>query len=1054
MISRIIRLCAENPIMTILVVMVMSLFTALSLRKLPLDALPDLSDTQVIVYAEWPGRSPDLIEDQITYPLVTRLLATPKVKYVRGLSMAGATQIVVVFEDGVDLYWARARIVERIAGINNLPDKVVPSLGPEATGLGWVYQYALVDRSGRHQLHQLRALQDWHLRFALQSVPGVAEVASVGGFVKQYQILLDPIKLSAFKLSPLEVLRAVRNGNQEIGANVIEMGGSEYSIRARGYIKSVEDIRRIPIKLATASRVVTIGDIANIQIGPEARAGAGELDGEGETVSGIVIMRVSENALNVINGVKARITELQSALPEGIELVPVYDRSELIKNAIGTLRNVLIEEIIVVALIVSIFLWHARASWVAVLPLPIAVLLSFLPMLFTNLTVNLMSLGGIALAIGAMVDSGIILVENAHKKLEGRHTKDISEKERRELIVEAMVAMGKPLFFSLLVITVSFLPIFALTGREGRLFQPLAFTKTVSMAWASVLAITLTPAMAVLFLRGRFVAEEKHPVSRFMHRLYGPVVDLVVRKRRVVIALALGLMLATIPIAMRIPTEFMPPLNEGTILYMPTAVPGMSLDTAVEIMQKQNAIIKALPEVQHSYAKAGRANSATDPAPINMFETIITLKPKDQWRPGMSFQGIIAELDKKLDFPGMPNIWWMPIQTRIEMLSTGVRTAIGIKVLGDDIKEVEKASIQIEAALKTMPGTRSAFAERMQAGSFIDIDVDRQAASTYGLNIADVHAVVETVLGGTVASVAVEGRERYGVAVRYAPDFRDSISAIGDVIIPTPSGTEVKLTDVARISVQGGAPMLSSENGRLLNFVYVDVGPEQGLTEYVAAASKIIQQQVKLPEGVRIEFAGQFEALQSAGRTLLYIVPLTLVLIIMLLYLNTRSAVETMIVLLAVPFSLIGAFWFMWMLDYKLSVASWVGLLALAGLDAETGVVMLLYLTRAYQERLDQGCKQSWPMLLAAIHEGAVQRVRPKLMTVAAALIGLLPVMWSQGTGSELMKRIVAPMVGGIITSGLLELLVYPALFATWKVYEIKRLSSAANSTDASNTSH
>lgn len=1039
MIARIIRLCASNPIMTIFLVLMASILALISIKRLPLDALPDLSDTQVVVFAEWPGRSPDLIEDQVTYPLVTGLLASPKVKYVRGLSMLGATQVLVVFEDGTDLYWARSRIAEKLASVSGLPQGVVPTLGPEATGLGWVYQYALIDKTGKHDLAQLRSLQDWHLRLSLQGVPGVAEVASIGGFVKQYEVSLDPKRLQAFKLSPLQVSRAIRNGNQEVGANVLEMGGTEFAIRGRGYVKGMDEIELIPVTTLTGGRVITVGDLGRVQMVPATRAGAGELDGEGEAVSGIIVMRIGENALNVIDGVKSRLAEIKKSLPAGVEIVTVYDRSDLIHGAIATLKRVLIEEIIVVALIVSIFLWHARASWVAILPLPIAVLLSFLPMLFSGLTVNLMSLGGIALAIGAMVDAGIILVENAHKKLEGKNTKDMPEKERRHIITEAMVEMGRPLFFSLLVITVSFLPIFALTGREGRLFIPLAFTKTVSMAWAAVLAVTLTPALAILFLKGKFVHEEEHIISRSLHNIYGPVVDFVVRWKKSVIAGALLIVLGTLPIALKIPSEFMPPLNEGSILYMPTAVPGMSLDTAVQTMQKQNSIIKSLPEVAHVYGKAGRASTATDPAPINMFETVISLRPEDEWREGMTFDKIIAELNGKLTFPGMPNIWWMPIQTRIEMLSTGIRTPIGIKVLGTNLGEIEKTAIAIEEALQKLPETKSAFAERIGSGSYIDINVKRKVAALYGLNISDIHSVIETAIGGSPVSTAIEGRERYSIAVRYAQDFRSDVDALAKLVIPTPAGQEVTLEQIATLTVNSGAPMIQSENGKMLGFVFVDVGKEVGLAEYVESARKAVDQDVTLPPGVTLEWSGQFEALESAKDTLKMVIPATLALIIFILYLNTRSAVEVGIVLLAVPFSLVGAFWLLYVLGYKLSVATWVGLLALAGLDAETGVVMLLYLTQSYNNRVAAGIKPSAAMLKEAIHEGAVQRVRPKLMTVAAALIGLLPVMWSTGTGSEVMKRIAAPMVGGIVTSGLLELLVYPAIFALWKTHEIRK---------------
>lgn len=1039
MIARIIRLCAANPIMTVFLVLVAAALTIVSMKRLPLDALPDLSDTQVIVFAEWQGRSPDLMEDQVTYPLVTGLLASPKVKYVRGLSMLGASQIIVVFEDGTDLYWARSRIAEKLASVARLPQGVVPTLGPEATGLGWVYQYALIDKTGKHDLAQLRSLQDWNLRLSLQGVPGVAEVATIGGFVKQYEVSLDPKRLQAFKLSPLQVARAIRNGNQEVGANVLEMGGTDFTIRGRGYVKGMDEIESIPVTTLTGGRVVTVGDLGRVQMVPAPRAGAGELDGEGEAVSGIIVMRIGENALNVIERVKARLTEIKKSLPDGVEIVTVYDRSELIHKAIATLKNVLIEEILVVALIVSIFLWHARASLVAILPLPIAVLLSFLPMLFSGLTVNLMSLGGIALAIGAMVDAGIILVENAHKKLEGRNTKDIPEAERRRIITEAMVEMGRPLFFSLLVITVSFLPIFSLAGREGKLFIPLAFTKTVSMAWAAVLAVTLTPALAILFLKGNFVHEEHHIVSRFLHNIYGPIVDFVVLWKKSVIAVAIVIVAATIPIVFKIPSEFMPALNEGSILYMPTSVPGMSLDTAVQTMQRQNAIIKSLPEVAHVYGKAGRAATATDPAPVNMFETVISLNPEKQWRDGMTFEKIIAELNGKLNIPGMPNIWWMPIQTRIEMLSTGIRTPIGIKVLGTNLAEIEKTAIEIEEALQKVPETKSAFAERIGSGSYIDIKVKRKVAALYGLNISDIHSLLETAVGGSLVSTAIEGRERYSITVRYAQDFRNDIDALSTIVIPTPAGQEVTLGQVASLTVNSGAPMIQSENGKLLGFVFVDVDKAVGLAEYVDTAKKTVDKDVKLPPGVTLEWSGQFAALESAKETLMLVIPAALALIIFILYLNMRSVVEVGIVLLAVPFSLVGAFWLLYVLGYKLSVATWVGLLALAGLDAETGVVMLLYLTNSYNDRVAAGVKPSQAMLKESIHEGAVQRVRPKLMTVAAALIGLLPVMWSTGTGSEVMKRIAAPMVGGIVTSGLLELLVYPALFAVWKGWEIKR---------------
>lgn len=1032
MIEKIIRLSAKNAIAVLIVTALVSLFVVLHLRDLPLDALPELSDTQVIVFADWAGRAPDIVEDQLTYPLVTSLLATPKAQYVRGVSMYGGSQVTVVFQEGTDLYWARTRILEKLASITLLPQGVVPQIGPEATGLGWVFQYALVDKSARQDLSQLRTLQDWHLRLALQSVPGVAEVASIGGFVKQYQINLDPLKLQAYQLSPLQVVRAVRAGNQELGGGTIELGGTGYSVRMRGYIKNIQDIELIPISTGD-QRIVTVRDVAKVAVGPAARVGAAEMDGDGEAVGGIVIMRIGENALTVIDRVKQKLADLKPSLPEGVEIVPVYDRSDLILRAVHNLYRVLTEEVLVVALVVSIFLWHARGSVVAILPLPIAVLLSFLPMLFSGFTVNLMSLGGIALAIGAMVDSGIILVENAHKKLEGRSLGALDVAERRRIVIDAMAEMGRPLFFSLLVITVSFLPIFALTGREGRLFKPLALTKTASMGWAAIMAVTVTPALAVIFLKGRFLPESEHPVSRFIHRIYEPVIAWVLRRRLVVLGMALGAILLTIPVFLAIPTEFMPPLNEGTILYMPTAAPGMGIDTAVELMQKQDTIIKSVPEVEHVFGKAGRANTATDPAPINMFETVITLKPKSAWRAGMTYEKLISELDRKLDFPGMPNIWWMPIQTRVEMLATGIRTALGVKIFGQNLRDIEGTSSEVESILRSIKGTKSAFAERLGSGYFIDIEIERDIAALYGLNIADVQNTVDVALQGVDASTMVEGRERYAIQVRYLSDYRDSLESLNRIVIPTSSGREIALGQVARISVNTGAPMVTSENGRLMGLVFVDIDPKAGMSEYVATAKKEIGSRLRLQPGVSLEWSGQYESLESARRTLLWVAPLTLFLIALLLFLNTRSVVETIIVLLAVPFSLIGAFWLMWLLGYKLSVASWVGILALAGLDAETGVVMLLYLSQAWQRRISAGVRGTQALLREAIHEGAVKRVRPKLMTVFAALIGLLPAMWSLGTGAEVMKRIAAPMVGGLVTSGILELLVYPVLFVLWK---------------------
>lgn len=1034
MIAKIIRWSGTNPVLVLLVTALLVVATFFALPKLALDALPDLSDTQVLVAAEYPGRAADIVENQITYPLVTRLLSTPRIKYVRGVSMNGASQITAVFQDGTDIAYARARIVEQLAQTSNqLPAGIIPQIGPDATGLGWVFQYALVSTNGQHSLAELRALQDFHLKFELQSVPGVAEIASLGGFVKQYQVELDPQKLRAYDISPLQVSRAIRAANQESGPGVIELDGTEYALRARGYLKSAQDILDTPLQTNSPGQTLYVRDVANVQMAPAPRAGVGEYNGKGEAVSGIVVMRMGENALNVINGVKQRLHEIKNSLPPDVEVVPVYDRSSLIESALSTLRFTLFEEILLVAIIVSVFLWHARASVVAILPLPIAVLFSFLPMVGSKLTVNIMSLGGIVLAIGAMVDSGIILVENAHKKLEGQTQWSLSAADRRAKIIDAMVEMGRPLFFSLLVITVSFLPIFALEGREGRLFSPLAFTKTVSMAWAAFMAITVVPALSTLFLKGTFVREENHGITRFLHRIYEPAFHWVMSRKKLTVAIAALVVVASAPIAFFLPSEFMPPLNEGSILYMPTAVPGMSADAAAEILQKQNAIIASVPEVERVYGKAGRASTPTDPAPMNMFETVITLKPQSDWRKGMTFEKIVSDLDAKLNIPGMANIWWMPIQTRLEMLSTGIRTAVGVKIFGNDVATIEKSALEIEAALKTMPGVRSVFAERATAGTFLDIAVDRRRASKLGLSVADVQNLLDTVMGGNIATTLVEGRELYTARVRYAPDFRSSIGDIEDIFVPLPAGGQVRLKEIALVSVQTGPAMVNSENGKLVGFVFVDVASHVGISEFVASAKKIVDSKVNLPAGVSLRWSGQYESLARARQTLIWVVPITLLIIGILIFINTKSLVETGIVFLAVPFSLVGAFWLMWILNYKLSVAAWVGILALAGLDAETGVVMLLYLTQAWKNHLSKGGTFSRDALMLAIHDGAVKRVRPKIMTVAAALIGLLPVMWSTGTGSEVMKRIAAPMIGGIVTSGILELLLYPVIFAIWQ---------------------
>ncbi|HEX2162957.1 MAG TPA: CusA/CzcA family heavy metal efflux RND transporter [Thermoanaerobaculia bacterium] len=1041
--ARTIAVSASNPWLTLLFVAAFALWGWYALVRSPLDAVPDLSDVQVIVFTEWPGQSPDIVEDQVTYPLASALLAAPQVSFVRGQSMFGMSFLYVIFDDGTDLYWARSRVMEYLDEARaRLPAGVTPTLGPDATGVGWVYQYALVDRSGRHDLQALRSLQDWNLRYALESVPGVAEVASVGGFVKEYQIVVDPARLEAFGIGVGEIARAVRESNREVGGQVLELAEHEVMVRGRGYVRSLRDLELVPLAATDRGAPVRVGDVAEVRLGPAPRRGFAELDGEGEAVGGIVVMRYGEDALEVIDAVEERLDEVRASLPEGVELVVTYDRSGLIRDSIATLERTLIEEMVVVSLVIFLFLLHARSSLVVIVTLPVAVLLAFIPMFYQGLTANIMSLGGIAVAIGAMVDASIILIENVHKRLERWQAERGGEgedgdggahaRERRAAVVGAMQEVGPSLFFSLLVITVSFLPVFTLEGVEGRLFRPLAFTKTYSMGFAAVLAVTLTPALAALFIRGRVRREEANPLNRWLIRLYAPVVRFAVRWRRAVVAAAVLAMIATVPAFLALESEFMPPLHEGAILYMPTAPPGMGTSEAMRVLQDMDRRLRAFPEVVSVFGKMGRAETATDPAPIGMAETVVVLKPRDQWRPGLTWDGLIAEMDAKLRYAGMPNIWWMPIQTRTEMLATGIRAPLGIKVFGDDLATLERAAVEIEQAVSGVPGTRSAFADRATGGFYLDVHVDREAAARYGVLVADVQDVVATAIGGMAIDETVEGRERYPISVRYARGFREDRRWLERILVATPSGAQVPLREVARIDFATGPPMIRSEDGRLVGYVFVDPG-ERPIAAYVEDARRAVAERVSLPAGVRIEWAGQFRYYERAKDKLQIVVPLTLFLIALLLYFNTRSMTEVGIVLLAVPFSLIGAVWLLWLLDYHLSVAVWVGLIALAGLDAETGVVMLLYLKLSWRRWHEEGRLSSFDDLREAIVEGAAQRIRPKLMTVLTTMIGLLPMMLSTGAGADVMKRIAAPMVGGLVTSFLLELTVYPAIFALWK---------------------
>ena len=1023
MIAGIIAWCARNRLATLLLVGLATAWGALSLRATALDAVPDLSDVQVTVFSEWMGRAPDLIEDNITYPVVSSMLGSPRVTAVRGLSMFGMSFVNVIFEEGTDLYWARSRVLEKLSTLSTrLPQNVAPILGPDATGVGWVFEYALVDKTGHQTLQQLQSLQDWNVRYALQAVPGVSEVASVGGFVKEYQVDLDPDRMAALGIPLSKVVDAVRMSNADVGGRILEVSGTEHYVRGRGYVKDPRDLEKVVLG-AHMGTPIALRDVANVRIGPAQRRGLADLDGEGEVVGGVVVARSGTNALEVIDAVKARIEEIRPALPPGVTIVPTYDRSTLIRRSIDTLRRTLIEELVVVSLVILLFLLHFRSTLVPALLLPVAVVLAFIPMKQMGLTANIMSLGGIAIAIGAMVDAAIIVVENVHKKLETAPP----DAARSDVVISALQEVGRPIFFSLLVITVGFLPVFTLEGTEGRLFSPLAWTKTFSMAFAALLSVTLVPAIATTFIRGHIRPEERNPISRVLVRIYDPVCRFALRFRWPVIAAALVLMAITVPVVRALGSEFMPPLNEGTLLYMPSSVPGMSDASASDVLQRQDQVLRRFPEVERVFGKAGRFDSPTDPAPLSMFETMVTLKDQKDWPKGEDWDGLVRKLDSAMQFAGMPNVWWMPIQTRTEMLATGVRSPLGVLVLGPDTKEIDRIGAEVEAALVGVPGTRSAFSERIGGGYFLDFDVDRDRASRYGLNVGDVEDVVETAVGGLTVSTTVEGRERYPVTVRYARDFRSDLTALGRVRVATMSGAQVALGQVANLELRSGPSMLRDENGRLAGYVFADT--TRPIDDYVRDAKKAVAAKVQLPPGYRLDWAGQYRYLERAKARLAVVVPLTLAIIFLLLYFNSRSAVEALLVMLAVPFSLVGAFWLLWLLGYNMSVAVWVGLIALAGLDAETGIIMLLYLDLAWKERRPRTRIEAREAVVA----GAVKRIRPKIMTVATILAGLLPVLWSTGTGADVMKRIAAPMVGGVVTSALLELVVYPALYLVWK---------------------
>ncbi|MBI4432592.1 MAG: efflux RND transporter permease subunit [Candidatus Omnitrophica bacterium] len=1051
MIEKLIEFSSRNRFLVFFITGAAILLSLHSLKNIPLDAIPDLSDTQVIVYSRW-DRSPDIIEDQVTYPIVSSLLGVPRVKDVRALSDFGFSYVYVIFEDGTDVYWARSRVLEYLSKIQpSLPEGVKTELGPDATGVGWVYQYALIDRTGKHSLEALRSYQDWNLRYAIQSVPGVSEVASIGGFQKQYQIQLDPNKLFAYGISITEVADAVRKGNSEVGGRLIELSGAEYMIRGRGYARSVSDFENIVIRSDAKGTPLLIKDVATVMIGPDIRRGISDLDGEGDAVGGIVIMRYHENALNVIRDVKERLEDLKRTLPEGMEVIPVYDRSELIERSIDTLKHQLIEEMIIVSAVILIFLWHVPSAIIPIITIPIAVLLAFIPLYRMGITSNIMSLAGIAISIGVLVDGAIVEVENAYNKLEKWQSSG-GKGDYHAVRLDALKQVGPSVFFSLLVIAVAFMPIFTLVDQEGRLFKPLALSKNIAMAIAALLAVTLDPALRMSFSRmepfsfrpkflsrlattlcvGKYHPEEKHPVSRQLFRVYEPVVRWTLRFPKTTMIGAALVFILTIPFYFQLGSEFMPPLNEGAILYMPTTLPGISVAQAQQLMQTQDKILKSFPEVERVFGKAGRAETATDPAPLSMMETTVILKPKSQWRRGLDYDRLIDEMDQKLQIPGVTNAWTMPIKNRIDMLSTGIRTPIGIKIHGDDLHQIEKTGLEIEAALKNVRGTRSIFAERVTGGYFLDFTLKRQELARYGLSVEDANAVIMTAIGGESISTTVEGRERYSVNVRYARDFRDDLESLGRVLVQTPLGAQVSLSHIADLQIVQGPAMIRDENGRLTGYVYVDVaGRDVG--GYVKEAKKLVESSISVPKGTYLVWSGQYENMNRVKQRLLVIVPITILLIMLLLYLNTKSWIKTGIVLLAVPFSLVGAIWLLFILGYNVSIATWVGMIALMGLDAETGVFMLLYLDLAYQDAVKAGKMKTAQDLEEAIIHGAVKRIRPKLMTVMAAMMGLMPIMWSMGTGADLMKRIAAPMIGGLLTSFVMELLVYPPVYALWK---------------------
>lgn len=1043
MLKRIIEWSVHHTLVILLGVAAITVAGVWAMLSTPVDAIPDLSDVQVIVMTEWPGQAPQTVEDQVTYPLSTELRKVPHTKFVRGMSQFGLSAVYVVFDDGTDLYWARSRVLEYLNGVRSkLPQGAEPMMGPDATGVGWVMQYIVADTSGKLNLAQLRSLQDWTIRPALTAVPGVAEIASFGGFEKQYQIEVDPAKLLAYDIPLSRVTSAVQASNEDVGGRVLEMGGSEYVVRGRGRFQSLDDIRKVAIGTGPGGVPITVGDVANVQIGPEIRRGIADLNGKGEIVTGWVVMRYGENPLAVIKGVKAKMAAMQSALPKGVIFVDGYDRSGLIERAIATLRSKLVEESIIVALVTVLFLLHASSALVAILTLPIGILMAFLAMRVLGLDANIMSLGGIAIAIGAMIDAAIVMVENLHKHIE-RNDRDGqrpggSPRIHWELVVDAAKEVGPSLFISLLIITVSFLPVFALQDQEGRLFKPLAWTKTLSMASAALLSITLVPIMMGLFIRRGVKPEAANPVNRFLIRIYQPVIAFVLRHRWSTIVAAAAVLVVTIIPWSRLGSEFMPPLNEGSIMDMPSLFPGVGTGEAKTILQQRDAALARIPEVQMVLGKIGRAETATDMAPMSMIETIAILKDPKDWRPGVTYDSIVSEANHTVKTPGVGNMWSMPIKNRLDMLATGIKTPVGIKLFGPSLDTLDMIGKQIEAILPAVPGTNTVFSERAESGKYLDVSVDRDATARYGLTVDDVQMALATAAGGMDAGQVIEGRERYSVLVRYPRALRDDPQEIANILVATPSGAQVALGELAHIQIDKGPTLIKSEDAQLNNIVYVDVeGRDVG--SYVADAQQLLEHKLVLPPGYRLEWSGQYEAMQRASAKLRVIIPITLAIIFLLLYFNFRSVAESAIVMLSLPFALVGGVWLMWLLHYNMSVAVAIGFIALAGVAAETGVIMLIYLDQAYHERERHGVMRDRSDVDVAVEQGAVERVRPKMMTVTAIMAGLIPILWSQGTGADVMKRIAAPMVGGMLTSTVLTLVVIPAIYSLWKEREVRR---------------